>query len=101
MVWERTKIIASLTGKGFELRDDRDHFVLVFAGVGLRRAIFTKLSRGSKYKVYGDKLLSDMSHQLKITRKQLDALIECPMQESDYTKVLKDQGLIANPSTAP
>jgi len=34
---------------------------------GLIRAVFTKLSRGTGYKVYGD-LMAKMSRQLQVTR---------------------------------
>ena len=98
MVWERAQIIASLTGKGFELERDGDHDVLTFKATGLTRAIFTKLSRGKKYRVYGRPLLSDMSHQLKLTRRQLDALVECPMQQPEYESVLRAQGLLREPA---
>jgi len=48
MVWERDAIIASLGRKGFEVRNDTDHIVLTFGG--LTRSIYTKLSRGTKFK---------------------------------------------------
>ena len=91
MVWERTQIVSSLTGKGFELDEDGDHDVLTLRVNGLTRGIFTKLSRGKRYRVYGNPLLSDMSHQLKLTRRQLDSLIECPMQQADYEAILRSQ----------
>lgn len=77
MAWDRDAIAAALARKGFELRDDRDHIVLTFGG--LTRSIYTKLSRGSKYKVYGNPLLGDISRQLMLSRRQLDELIQCPM----------------------
>jgi hypothetical protein len=91
MVWEREAILDALTRKGFELRNDRDHMVLTFGG--LTRSIYTKLSRGSGYKVYGDKLLGDVSRQLMLTRKQLDSLIECTMGQDEYVAALKVRGI--------
>jgi len=93
-VWERDQIRASLTAKGFALVDDKDHDYLVYSAEGLNRAIFTKLSRGKNYRVYGNPRLSDMSHQLKVTRKQLDRLVECEMQQPEYTQHLRSQGYI-------
>lgn len=93
-VWPRDKIRSALTSKGFELREDGDHELLTFKVDGLTRAIFTKLSRGKNYRVYGNPRLSDMSHQLKVTRKQLDRLIECSMDLPEYTACLRSQGII-------
>jgi hypothetical protein len=94
MVWDRGAIVASLTGKGFELRNDKDHFVLTFGG--LTRSIYTKLSRGTKYKVYGNSLLGDVCRQLMLTRKQLDNLIACPMGREEYLEALRAQGIGLN-----
>lgn len=91
MVWERDAIVASLAQKGFEVRDDTDHIVLTFGG--LTRSIYTKLSRGSKYRVYGNPLLGDISRQLMLTRKQLDQLIKCPMGREDYLEALRARGI--------
>lgn len=91
MVWAREAIRASLERKGFEVRDDADHIVLTFGG--LTRSIYTKLSRGSRYKIYGNPLLGDVCRQLKLTRKQLDRLIACPMGRDEYLEALKAQGI--------
>ncbi|MGH7630828.1 MAG: hypothetical protein ACREOF_15875 [Gemmatimonadales bacterium] len=92
----RDAILASLKRKGFEARDDRDYIVLTFAG--LTRSIYTKLSRGSKYKVYGNPLLGDVCKQLRLTRKQLDQLIECPMDRGQYLEALRAHGIGLKPS---
>ncbi len=91
MAWERDTIRSSLTSKGFALDTDRDHEVLTLQVPGVRpnRAIWTKLSRGMKYRVYGDGLLSDMSHQLQVTRRQLDRLMAaiCRKRSTSPTSV--------------
>ncbi len=84
-------MLAALTRKGFELRNDGDHMVLTFSG--LTRSIYTKLSRGTKYKDYGNTLLGDVSRQLMLTRKQLDSLIECTMGKDEYIAALKARGI--------
>jgi hypothetical protein len=91
MVWERDAILESLKRKGFEARDDTDHIVLTFGG--LTRSIYTKLSRGSKHKVYGNPLLGDVCRQLMLTRRQLDELIACPMGREEYLEALKVRGI--------
>jgi hypothetical protein len=93
-VWDRDKIRSSLTSKGFSLVGDRDHDVLTLEADGLTRAIWTKLSRGNKHRVYGNPLLGAMSGQLKVTRRQLDQLIECTMGGPEYLAHLRDTGII-------
>ena len=94
MVWDREKIRASLTRKGFRQRKDRDHDVLTLHADGLRRAIWTKLSRSSGHKVYGNKLLGEMCVQLFVTRKQLNRLIECDMKQPEYLDVLRSRRVL-------
>jgi hypothetical protein len=94
MVWDRDKIRTSLTSKGFELDTDRDHDVLTLRAQGLTRAIWTKLSRGKRHRVYGDLLLGEMCSQLMVTRKQLNRLIDCDMAEAEYMDVLRDRGFL-------
>ena len=93
MPWERDQIRTSLTSKGFELDTDRDHDVLTLRAQGLTRAIWTKLSRGRKYRVYGDGLLAEMCTQLMVTKPQLNRLIGCDMDGAEYLTVLRDRGL--------
>lgn len=92
---ERQAILASLPAKGFTLEDGkRDHHILRFHHRGLTTAVYTKVSRGKEYKDYGDGLLAKMSRQLKITRAQLNDLIDCPMDETGYANVLRAAGVI-------
>jgi hypothetical protein len=94
MPWERDQIRASLTSKGFKLDTDRDHDVLTLEAQGLNRAIWTKLSRGKKYKVYGDGLLAEICSQLGVTKKQLNRLVGCDMDGAEYLGILRDRGII-------
>ena len=92
---DRSDILSSLTSKGFELQQGkRDHDVLFFTHKGLVQAVYTKLSRGSKRKTVGDSLLGRMSRQLKISRKEFDELVDCPMTANDYQQVLRSNGVI-------
>jgi hypothetical protein len=93
---ERAQISASLQTKGFTLTVGDDHDFLVFSHAGLTRAVFTKLSRGTAYREYSDKLLGEMCRQLQITRGQLNRLIDCPMDGPEYVGVLLDRGIIVH-----
>lgn len=95
----RSEVIGSLTrqGKGFELRQGgRDHDFLFFVHHGLTRAVFTKVSRGSKYKELGDDLLSRMSRQLFLTRQQFDSLIDCTWNAPEIVNSLRARGYLVS-----
>lgn len=92
--WPRDKIRTALMSKGFSLSTDRDHDFLTFTAEGRTCAVFTKLSRGKRDKDYHDGLLAAMSKQLKVTRKQLDQLIECTMGHVEYVSALRARGIL-------
>ncbi len=62
---------------------------------GKKTMIYTKISHGEKE--IGDPLLSAMARQLRLTRNQLNDLIDCPLQYGDYVKILTDAGVVAAP----
>ena len=89
---ERANIKASLVAKGFTKETshrDHDYFFL-----DKTKSVYTKLSRGRKYKTYGDELLGRMSRQLRLTRSQLTRLIDCSMDGAEYIDALRSQGVI-------
>lgn len=86
-----------LPSKGFELEDEGDHYVLRFAYKGLIGGIGTIVSRGSGYKDYSDRLLGDMSRHLRVTRAELNGLIDCDMDGPSYVSVLRAAGHIREP----
>jgi hypothetical protein len=98
---ERSGILAALTSKGFGLEQgSRDHDFLFFWYEGKRQPVFTKLSRGTQYKTVGDPLLSKMSRQLHLTKKEFGNLVDCPMSEADFIERLVQQGVLA-PAAKP
>jgi len=50
------------------------------------------MSHGAKE--YGDTLLSLMARELHLTRKELDALIQCPMSGEAYADLLIARGIV-------
>ncbi|MGH9891563.1 MAG: hypothetical protein ACREA0_06190 [bacterium] len=94
---ERQAILASLPTKGFEWRDGRNHDVLRLYYKGRKTGLFTIVSRGKEYKDYNDPLLAKMSRHLRITRAQLNLLIDCDMDGPSYIEALRANGV--NPDT--
>ena len=91
---ERKAILSALPQKGFTLEDGRDHHVLRFQHKGLVTALYTKVSRGTDYKDYSDDLLAKMSRQLKVSRSQLNGLIDCDLDLTEYVAALRTGGHI-------
>jgi hypothetical protein len=75
------EIKEGLTKKGF-VAVQRDHTDLFFSVAGRKSGIHTKISHGNNE--YGDNILSLVARQLRITTKQLDDLLDCPMSYEDY-----------------
>jgi hypothetical protein len=84
------KIERSLKKIGFiEYNTHHKYLIYFFNG---QEILETRLSHGSKD--YDDKLLSLMSHQLYLTKKELLKLIDGKMTKDEYNKILKMKGVI-------
>ena len=84
------EIKEGLTKKGF-IAVQRDHTYLFFSVEGRKSGIHTKISHGNKE--YGDNILSLVARQLRITTKQLDDLLDCPMSYEDYLSILRTKNI--------
>lgn len=84
------EIKEGLTKKGF-ITVQRDHTYLFFSVGGRKSGIHTKISHGNKE--YGDNILSLIARQLRITTKQLDDLLDCPMSYEDHLAILRTKDL--------
>lgn len=91
----RSDIISVLPSKGFKKKEKKKHTYFFHVHNGKETGINTLVSRGTKYKSYGNELLGAMKKQLKLsTLRQLKNLIECPMTEEKYNKFLKELGFL-------
>jgi predicted RNA binding protein YcfA (HicA-like mRNA interferase family) len=86
------KVIRSLEDKGFKRRHGGDVFFHLYVE-GHKTPIFTKVSHGEKE--IHDRLLGAMARQLRLTRRELDDLVECPMTHGDFVQLLKEASHIA------
>ena len=84
------EIKEGLTKKGFAAVQ-RDHTYLFFSVEGRKSGVHTKISHGNKE--YGDNILSLVARQLRITTKQLDDLLDCPMSYEDYLAILRTKNI--------
>jgi hypothetical protein len=79
----------ALAGKGFE-KDPTHHLMFWLHVDGKKTSVRTRLSHGLSE--YGDSLLAQVAKQMKITRAQLDAFIDCDLSAAEYVGVLRAGG---------
>jgi len=82
----------SLKALGFveELTHHRQFRYFTIDGTPTKAKTF--ISHGSKD--YGDKLLSNVAHQLFLTKRELLRLIDGEMNRDDYEELLRKKGII-------
>lgn len=93
MPLEREEIRRALLKKGF-VEQGGDHEYYRFLRNDKLYPIGTKLSRGSKYKVYDDSLLGQVSRQLGLTLPELREFISCAFGADEYYSKLCERGRI-------
>jgi len=86
------KIERILRKKGFIKLSTHHNRYLYITLSGKKPGIKTFISHGSKD--YGDKLLSDLADQLKLTKQELLEFIDGNMTREEYEAILKNKGLI-------
>jgi len=88
----KTKDIESaLLSKGF--RRDNSHHEFLWLYVGEQRtSVKTYLSHSIRE--YGDDLLAKVKKQLGVSKRQLLALVNCPLTYDEYVSHLKEVGRI-------
>jgi hypothetical protein len=82
-----SRILTALTSKGFVLQETH-HTMLWLEVAGKKTPIHTWISHGQRR--VDDWLLGQMAKQLKITKKQFLALIDCSFSNAGY--VQDDEG---------
>lgn len=85
-------VAAGLLKKGFELRQNDHAFYHLFVD-GKKTIVSTKISHGERE--ITDSLLGMMARQVKLTRKQFNDLVDCPLEFDEYVKLLRKAGHVA------
>lgn len=89
---DRSEIEAALPRKGFQEIPDRDHKVYKLVVDNKYTGIYTKTSRGSNYKTLSSDLVGRIARQLRLTTKEFKSLVDCPLSEADYLRLLRTRG---------
>ena len=85
---EKREVEAGLEQKGFRCAGGGDHRYFVYWSLSGRKSMAkTKTSHGSD-KDISDELLSRMSRQCGLTKKQFLDLVECPLKREPYERLL-------------
>jgi predicted RNA binding protein YcfA (HicA-like mRNA interferase family) len=82
---------AALSKKGFREAKSHHSFFILYIGEK-KTTIRTKFSHGVSE--YGEDLLQKIAKQLKLSRKLLDDLLDCPLSYEDYIQILKENKAI-------
>lgn len=94
MILEKKKVYKNLKKKGFvdATTKSDDHLYLEFSFEG-KKYFKTKLSHGSK-KDLDSFLIKQMSTQCKLSKEDFADLVNCPLSQEDYIKILKEKGIL-------
>lgn len=89
---ERSAVVDALPRKGLVHRSGTKHDIFRLEIDGKETTIFTKVSRGTKYKVLGPSLVSAMSKQLHLSKGEFLDLVKCKIDHSGYVAILRRKG---------
>jgi DNA-binding FadR family transcriptional regulator len=79
------EVLSGLKRKGFiEEREGHHVFLIYESRAGLRTEVRTRLSHQSGGSDINDQLLGLMARQLKLSRRELEQLIDCPLSREHY-----------------
>ena len=81
-----------LKRKGFSKEETTHHEKYVYYVDGKKAPVYTYLSRGANEISF--KLLKEMAKQLGLDYDDFVDLIECPLKEEEYIKILKLKGIL-------
>jgi hypothetical protein len=84
-------IDVALCKKGFRREADGDHVCYLLTDSKVQ----TKVSHGAMGDTIGANLMSRMSRQLHLTKKQFLDLVDCTLDEDGYREILRKEGFVA------
>ena len=82
-------VIENLQRKGFRKRQGGDKYFHLYVD-GKKTAVFTFVSHGERE--IHDGLLGQMAKQTRLVKKEFLDLIDCPLTEEQYVRLLRERG---------
>ncbi len=90
----RATIRKSLADKGFRSEEGSKHQLWYLWVDDKKTSVRTKLSRGTKYRQYGNPLLNEMKRDLKLPGlSATKRLLKCPITGAEYLAILRAQDI--------
>lgn len=91
---KKDEIETGLKRKGFA-KSEGDHRKYIYYTItGKKTSVWTKISHGSSHNKLSEDILRKIAKQCRLTRKELDGLIDCPLTREDYESMLIKAGHI-------
>ena len=87
------RLESALLAKGFRFQDSRHRKLYYYTVNGQRSPVSTLLSHGGNRDV-DDRLQAEMARQCRLSRREFDDLIRCPMSRDSYEARLREDGEI-------
>lgn len=95
--WKWREVRRVLVTKGFQEEPPTHHEWYRFYHNGKATSIRTKISHGDKRELNSNSpLMRSMQYQLRLQRKQLENLLNCPLSEEEYVAHLESEGHLRN-----
>lgn len=91
---DKYEVESSLKKKGFRISERDHHFFIYYTQEGKKTQIRTKTSHTKKTKVINDNLLNQMAHQCKLTSREFNDFVDCPMNRNQYEMILKNKQIL-------
>jgi len=90
----KQKVVESgLKKKGFGQSEAAHHRYFYYHTLdGLKTSVYTYTSHGNKE--IGDYLIAQMAKQCQLSKREFENLIECPLKQPEYEKLLLKSGKI-------
>ena len=85
------RLESALLAKGFRFQESRHRKLFYYNVSGQPTPVSTLLSHGGNRDV-GDPLLAQMARQCRLTRREFDALVRCPLSREAYESRLRNGG---------
>ncbi len=86
----RRDVVTGLENKGFT-RQNKGHIKFTYVYKNGKKGPYTYVSRGSRARDIGDKLVDSMAKQLRLTVAEFVALVECPLGRDEFERILVDR----------
>lgn len=91
---DKSQVEKGLLNKGFQINETHHHYFIYYTQEGKKTTVKTKTSHTKKMKTISNDLLSQMAKQCGLTKSDFLDLIDCPLTQDKYEKILKDRDIL-------